>query len=76
MALSDLKPAHQNAVRQAINYFRDAVDDFQAGELENFYTKLALGARNIDNVLAVIEDPKDKPRNEPSNGHSHASEKR
>lgn len=76
MALSDLSKVHSKALYRAVDYLRDGMDAMDAGKLEVMYLKLALAAKNIDYVLAVMEDPKDKPRNESPNGPLPVREKR
>lgn len=76
MALSDLNYKHGRAVALAAADLLSASEAFRNDDRERFYLKLALASKNIDDVLAVIEDPKDKPRNESPNGPLPVREKR
>lgn len=73
MALSDLSQVHTRALYLAVDYLHGSIDAMDMGKLEEMYLKLALASKNIDDVLAVIEDPKDKPRNKSPNGPLRAS---
>lgn len=73
MALKDLTAMHSRIVSQARDHLRIAEEAFDAGDREHFYLKLAIAQGTLEKVLRVIEDPRDKPRNESPNGPLRAS---
>lgn len=73
MALIDLNPMHRRFVGQAQNMLSLAAEAWDRKDREYFYLQLALASATLDKVLAVIEEPKDKPRNESPNGTLRAS---
>lgn len=73
MALIDLTPMHRRFVAQVQNILQVAEVAWDRGDREHVYLQLALASATLDKVLAVIEEPKDKPRNESPNGPLRAS---
>ena len=76
MALIDVRQREIDLIKYSISELQRAIDYYDVADRERLYLWLTSASGHIDYVLGVIERPKNKPRNESSNGPLPHREKR